>query len=125
MVYIIMIFASRKAGITHEEFKTRYEQHMRLVAEICGDATPLKHTRWYPQHDGPNDTPQLLAGNADEMNYDVIVEMTFEDEAAWGRFYTALSTEEAAAKIEADEAGFWDRSRMKVMVIGDIKEWKN
>ncbi|KAH7129764.1 EthD domain-containing protein [Dactylonectria estremocensis] len=125
MVYTTMVFASRKAGITHEEFKTRYEQHMHLVAEICGDAMPLKHTRWYPQHDGPDDTPRLLAGNTDKMRYDVIVEMVFEDETAFGRFVGALSTEEAAAKIEADEAGFWDRSRMEVIVIGDVKEWKN
>jgi len=97
---------------------------MQMVAEISGDAAPLSHTRWYPQHDGVDDTPILLAGNAEEMYYDAVVLMVFENEAAFGRFYGTLSTEEAKAKIEADEAGFWDRSRMKVMVIEDVKEWK-
>ncbi|SPN96636.1 uncharacterized protein DNG_00157 [Cephalotrichum gorgonifer] len=122
MVYRIMIFAPRKAGITHEEFKARYEQHMRMVAEICGDAAPLKHTRSYLKHDVAA-KPVLLAGNAEEMYYDAIVNMVFEDEAAFGRFHAALTTEEATAKIEADEAGFWDRSRMKVIVVDDVKEW--
>ncbi|KAK1763070.1 putative e protein [Phialemonium atrogriseum] len=124
MVYNLMVFAPRKAGVTHEEFKIRYEQHMHLVAEICGDAAPLSHTRWYPQHDGASDKPLLLAGNAEEMYYDAIALMVFEDEAAFGRFCDALLTEEAKARIEADEAGFFDRSRMKVVVIGDVKEWK-
>ncbi|KAF7556414.1 hypothetical protein G7Z17_g1477 [Cylindrodendrum hubeiense] len=124
MVYSVMIFAPRMPGITHEVFKTRYEQHMNMVAELCGDAAPLSHTRWYPKHDA-DDKPVLLAGNADDMYYDCIITMLFEDEAAFGRFTGSLLTEEANAKIEADEAGFWDRSRMKVMVMGDVKEWKN
>lgn len=125
MVYSLMVFAPRKAGITHDEFKTRYEQHMLMVAELCGDAAPLSHTRWYPQHAGVDDKPVLLAGNAEDMYYDTIATMVFEDEAAFNRFCGALATEEAKAKIEADEAGFWDRSRMKVVVIEDVKEWKN
>ncbi|KAH7009895.1 hypothetical protein EDB80DRAFT_892024 [Ilyonectria destructans] len=124
MVYSLMLFAPRKVGITHDEFKTRYEQHMRMVAEICGDAAPLSHTRWYPQHVGEDDKPVLLAGNAEEMYYDAIVMMVFEDEAAFNRFHRALLTEEANARIEADEAGFFDRSRMKIVVIEDTKEWK-
>ncbi|KAL0940444.1 putative e protein [Colletotrichum truncatum] len=124
MTYRIMVFAGRKAGISHEEFKKRYEQHMHLVEEICGDAMPLRHTRVYPQQDNATNKPLLLAGNADEMYYDVIATITFDDEAASRKFYEALSTPEAAAKIEADEAGFWDRSRMHVVVVGDVKEWK-
>ncbi|ROT38219.1 hypothetical protein SODALDRAFT_312785 [Sodiomyces alkalinus F11] len=124
MVFSSMIFAARRAGITHEEFKKRYEQHMRMVEEICGDAMPLSHTRWYLKHEGADDKPVLLAGKADEMRYDAIVQLVFEDEAAYRRFYSALLTEEANARIEADEAGFWDREKMQVAVIGDVKETK-
>ncbi|KAL2752940.1 hypothetical protein ACRALDRAFT_1083472 [Sodiomyces alcalophilus JCM 7366] len=122
MTYNVMVFAARKLGITHEQFKTRYEQHMRMVEEICGDAMPLSHTRWYTRHEGVDDKPVLLAGNVDERHYDVVVLMVFEDEAAFAKFYGALLTEEANARIEADEAGFWDRDRMQVVVIGDVKE---
>lgn len=123
MVYSVMVFAPRLPGITHEDFKRRYEQHMLMVADLCGDAAPISHTRWYPKH-GADDKPALLAGNADEGCYDCIVLMVFEDESANQRFFDALTTVEANAKIEADEAGFWDRSRMKVTVIEDTKEWR-
>ncbi|KGO74428.1 Dimeric alpha-beta barrel [Penicillium italicum] len=120
MVYRIMIFAPRKSNITHEEFKTRYEQHMRMIAELCGDAAPLSHTRSYLKHDAKSN-PMLLAGRVDET-YDAVVTMSFEDEAAFGRFCQVLEMPEAKAMIEADEAGFWDRERMKVMVVEDVRE---
>jgi hypothetical protein len=119
MVYRIMVFATRKTSITHEEFKTRYEQHMRMIADICGDAAPLSHTRSYLQHDARSN-PILQAGSVDET-YDAVVTMSFQDEAAWGRFCLALDTPEAKTMIEADEAGFWDRERMKVMVVEDVR----
>ncbi|KAJ6184609.1 Dimeric alpha-beta barrel [Penicillium mononematosum] len=100
MVYRVMVFSPRKTTITHEEFKTRYEQHMRMIADICGDAAPpLAHA-----------------------TYDAVVTMSFGDEAAWGRFCCALNTPEAKAMIETDEAGFWDRERMKVMVVEDVRK---
>ncbi|KAJ5607333.1 hypothetical protein N7537_003952 [Penicillium hordei] len=119
MVYRVIVFAPRKSTITHEEFKARYEQHMRMVTEICGDAAPLSHTRSYLKHDTKS-TPMLLAGSVDET-YDAVVTMSFEDEAAFGRFCLALNTPEAKAMIEADEAGFWDQERMKVMVVEETK----
>ncbi|KAJ5782485.1 Dimeric alpha-beta barrel [Penicillium paradoxum] len=120
MVYNVMVFAPRKAGITHEQFKNRYEQHMQMIAGICGDAAPVSHTRWYLQHEG--DEAVLLAGNPAEMRYDAVVLMSFEDAAGFKRFTAALDTDEAKALVEADEAGFWDRERMKVVIVGDVRE---
>ncbi|PKS13381.1 hypothetical protein jhhlp_000152 [Lomentospora prolificans] len=124
MAYSVMVFAARKPGISHDEFKSRYERHMRMVTEIAGDNMPLKHTRWYPRHEGADDKPTLLAGSAERMRYDVIVEMSFKDEAAFGRFHRALLDGEANARILEDEAGFWDRERMEVVVIGEVQETK-
>ncbi|KLU84604.1 hypothetical protein MAPG_03644 [Magnaporthiopsis poae ATCC 64411] len=124
MVYRVMIFAGRKDGITHDYFKARYEQHMHLMAKLAGDAAPLKHTRWYPKHEGPDDKPLFLAGSPDSMYHDVIAEITCKDEGAWKAFVQALSTEDASAAIAADEAGFWDRSRSNVVVIGNVEVWE-
>ncbi|CAI7675159.1 unnamed protein product [Penicillium palitans] len=110
MVYRVIVFVSRKSAITHEEFKARYEQHMCMVAEICGDAAPLSHTRSYLKHDAES-TPMLLAGSVNET-YDAVVTMSF---------CLVLNTPEAKAMIEADEAGFWDQERMKVMVVEETK----
>jgi hypothetical protein len=98
---------------------------MRMIADMCPKGTaPLKHTRWYLKHEGPDDKPVSIAGNLGERSYDVAVLMDFEDEAAFGRFCNTLLTEENNNKIEADEAGFWDRSNMKVVVVGDTKVWE-
>ena len=117
MGHTVMVFAPLKQGITHEEFKTRYERHMIMVSELAGDAAPLSHTRFYPKHDSLSGKPVLLAGEAEDMPYAVVVLMEFEDETAWQKFFAALSTESANEKIMADEAGFWEREGMKVMVV--------
>lgn len=124
MVYSVIVLASRLPGVTHEEFKRRYEQHIPLAQKLSGDAMPLLHTRTYLQHDGPDDKPLLLAGNVEDTNYDCIIQMTFAEKDGFEKFSGALMTAEAGAKIEADEAGFWDRSKMKVIVVGEVKETK-
>lgn len=93
---------------------------MQMITELCGDAAPVSHTRWYLQHD-ERDEPVLLAGNAAEMVHDAVVVMSFEDEAGFERFCAVLDKGEAKAMVEADEAGFWDRGRMKVVAVGDVE----
>ena len=118
MGHTVMVLAPLKKGVTHEEFKTRYEQHMLMVADLCGDAAPLSHARFYPKCDSLTGKPEVLAGDADDASYAAVVLMDFVDEAAWLKFNAALSTESANEKIMADEAGFWERDGMKVMVVG-------
>jgi hypothetical protein len=117
MGHTVMVLAPLKQGVTHEEFKSRYERHMIMVAELAGDAAPHSHTRFYPKLDSTTGKPVLLAGDADDKSYAAVVLMEFEDEVASQRFFAALSTESANEKIMADEAGFWERDGMKVMVV--------
>jgi len=87
-----------------------------MVAELAGDAAPLSHTRFYPKHDSTTGKPVLLAGDAED-SYAAVVLMEFKNETACQKFFAALSTESANEKIMADEAGFWEREGMKVMVV--------
>lgn len=119
MAYNILVLAARKPGVSHATFKTRYENHMSMVTKLAGSAGPLSHTRWYIQHDD-DDKPALLAGDVECMCYDAVVLMTFRDEAAWREFFGVLAGNEAKRLVEADEEGFWDRERMRVMVVGDV-----
>lgn len=89
---------------------------MLMVAELCGDTVPLSHTRFYPKHDSVTEKPDLLAGDAEEKLHDVVVVMEFENEGAWQIFCTVLGTESNSKKIIDDEAGFWEREGMKVVV---------
>jgi hypothetical protein len=117
MGYTVMVLAPLKQGVTHEEFKVRYERHMLMVDELAGDAAPLSHTRFYPKVDSTTGKPVLLAGDAEDKSYAAVVLIEFENEAAFQRFFAALSTTSASEKIMADEAGFWEREGMKVMVV--------
>jgi hypothetical protein len=119
MAYNILVLAARKPGVSHATFKTRYENHMSMVTKLAGSAGPLSHTRWYIQHHD-NDKPAFLAGEAEGICYDAVVLMTFRDEAASRGFFGVLAGDEAKGLIEADEEGFWDREKMKVMVVGDV-----
>jgi hypothetical protein len=117
MVHTILVLAPRKDGVTHEEFKIRYERHMLMVAKIAGEAAPLSHTRYYPKHDSVTGKPILLAGNAEETCYAAVVLMEFEDESACQKFFAVLGAESAKDSIMEDEEGFWQREGMKVMVV--------
>jgi hypothetical protein len=117
MVHTILVLAPRKDGVTHEEFKIRYERHMLMVAKIAGEAAPLSHTRYYPKHDSVTDKPILLAGDAEETGYAAVVLMEFEDESACQKFFAVLGAESAKDSIMEDEEGFWQREGMKVMVV--------
>lgn len=124
MPYRIMVLAPRKSGLTHSDFQRRYEQHMVMVAGLCGDAAPLSHTRWYPHHDTTSDKPVLLAGDVEkDACPSVIVLMEFEDEAAFGRFHEALLSEEANRRILEDEEGFWEREGMMCFAVGEERRW--
>jgi hypothetical protein len=122
MVYSVMVFAPRKAGVTREYFKQRYERHMKMIETLCADAPPVSHKRWYPIAD-ENDKPVMMGGDPDGMPYAAILVMEFEDEEGFKRFYGALLQEEANAKIMADEAGFWEREGMKVMAVESRSTW--
>ncbi|KAI0912143.1 EthD domain-containing protein [Ustulina deusta] len=129
----VLIFAYRELGTTPEQFKAHYEgSHVPLVRELAGASFPLSHTRRYlhrtqNQSDSntarnPSTPATVLIGTQDDFDYDAIAELTFEDAAAFQTFFSLMQQPENAAKIAADEDKFLDRTRMPVVVLGDITE---
>lgn len=45
--------------------------------------------------------------------------LVFEDEAAFGKFFAAVSEAGAAARLAEDEEKCLDRKRMRVVVLGE------
>ena len=145
MVYTQLVLARRKADITHEDFRARYEQHMAMVARLVGsEAMPLRHTRRYvapaattrtrttsvrgspdpktPGPEGRDEEESAVAITGTPLDYDVVVDMSFADEAAWARFVAALSEPAVARAVAEDEAAFWDRRHMSVAVVDELRE---
>ena len=99
---------------------------MPLVQSIAGAHFPKAHIRRYihrtesASSSTDNDYPaSVLLGAQSDFEYDAMAELTFDDETAFQTFFGIVSEQEAADKISKDEEMFLDRSKMKVVVLGD------
>ncbi|KAI1772786.1 hypothetical protein F4818DRAFT_139720 [Hypoxylon cercidicola] len=120
MTFQVLIVGHRLPGVSSAQFKHHYEKHMSHIQEMTGVHFPQSHTRRYIQRtDGENAT--VLVGSQDDFDYDVLAEMVFESKEAWKRFYEILSIEGNAKWIQEDESHFFDRRRVKVVVLGETK----
>jgi hypothetical protein len=130
----VFIYAYRKPGISLEEFKRRYEAHVELVKRISGEDFPLSHKRSYVARSTVEARPEgatmrnattpatVLVGQQPDFDFDAYAELTFADEAAFRAFGAKVYAPEAAAEIEADEANFLDKSKLGIVMLGDVIE---
>ncbi|OCL04255.1 hypothetical protein AOQ84DRAFT_122374 [Glonium stellatum] len=129
MPFSVLLFASRKPGLSPAAFRDHWEnKHVPLVKSITGSHFPISHTRRYiartegGSSGGPAnpETPAVvLVGKQEDFDYDGIAELTFSDESAFQTFFGIVSAPDAAAKISEDEDQFLDKSKLKAVVIGD------
>jgi EthD domain len=129
MPYTILLLAYRKPGVSPTEFKSHYESsHVPILQSIAGSLFPTSHTRRYIHRvqgsaDGGADNTShpatVLIGEQADFEYDAIVELVFDNEAAFHAFSARISESEAAERIARDENLFLDRAKMKAVVVGD------
>jgi len=124
MPYNILIFITRKSTISHSEFKKHYEtSHMPLLQFYGGEHFPKSHRRHYLQFgDSDNDQPTVIKGDKAIFDFDVIAEVTFDNEAAFQAFLAVLAKEEASKALTIDEDKFVNREKMRIVVVGDVQE---
>lgn len=120
MSYRLLIFVAKKEGISHEDFKTKYEAQTALISEIAGDAAPVRYTRRYIAQT-PDGKPFLLAGNPDSIDFDAVIEIEFDGELGFANFAAKTATEEAQAKIKAGEGEIVDTAKTKLIVVGSVE----
>ena len=71
--FILATVATRKEGITREQFRYHNETHYApLLREVAGAAHPLTWTRRYHVEDGegPAGVPRVLIGSDDALGWD-------------------------------------------------------
>jgi uncharacterized protein (TIGR02118 family) len=102
----VMLFVKRKAGLTAEEFRARYESgHVPLaIAE-------LKHLRRYHRNYVKH-TPGMP-----EPDFDVLTEFWFDDSAGWKATAAYALDPVTGRKLAEDEAEFMDRSTMRFVMV--------
>lgn len=123
MTFKILIFAHRKQGTTPAQFRDHYEnKHMPLVKELTGAQFPLSHVRRYLHRteDGEATPATLLKGKQSDAAFDVVSEVTFEDEKALQTFYEILQRPENAERMKEDGLAFQDGDKATVVVLGEV-----
>ncbi|KAI1382813.1 EthD domain-containing protein [Hypoxylon trugodes] len=131
MTFSMLIYLSRKAGTTPEQFKAHYDnKHVPLIKEVAGSTFPLTHTRYYirrseGQAEGTTrnaTTPaQVFLGTQSDFDVDAVVILTFTDEAAFQEFFQITHSPENAAKVVADEELFLDRTQTRAVALGSTE----
>ncbi len=106
--YKILLPMKRRSGMSVEDFRAYYEDHH---IPLC-----LKHPGRMKRHIRRYLNPQPLGetGPCDELPFDVITELWFDDEAAFTGTLAYLSRTIMPDEIVADENNLFDRSAMRI-----------
>lgn len=91
---------------------------------MTGRHFPLQHIRKYIQRDpttaGAEAKAAVIVGSQADFDFDVVAEMVFEHEDAFKKFAEILLREENAKIVDEDERKFFDRERVRMVVLGGI-----
>ncbi|KAL2819652.1 EthD domain-containing protein [Aspergillus cavernicola] len=118
--FTIVVFVTRKPGLSPGEFLDHWENHhVPLLQRIGGSRFPQSHTRHYLQHDetSPEYPVVPLVGQSADFTYDGFAVVSFENEAAFREFLPVMLSSE----VLEDEERFTDRARMKAVALGGIR----
>ena len=109
--YKILLFMKRRAGMTMEAFKDYYENHHVPLALKYSSNISRYVRRYLTPHPNPD------TGAAGELQFDVITELWFDDEAKFQGTVKYLSTSVMPDEIVNDEKRLFDRATMRMATI--------
>jgi hypothetical protein len=115
MVYKIFLLMKRKPGMSVKAFREYYEaKHVKLAMEHS--SRDFRYIRHYldPQ-------PNAESGRNDELPYDVITELSYEDEGAYKRTLNYITTNVMPDDVVADEMNLFDRPTMRIATVVDCE----
>jgi hypothetical protein len=109
--YKILLFMKRRPGMTFEAFRDYYENHH---VPLC-----LKYTsgvsRYVRRFLTPQPNPET--GATQELQFDVISELWFEDEAVFRGTVQYLATSIMPDEIVEDEKRLFDRALTRMATV--------
>ena len=111
--YKILLLMKRRPGMSVEAFRDYYEnRHVPLAMKYGGQVKLSRYVRRYLE-------PQMHAesGTNEELPYDVITELWFDDEAMWRGTVQYLSTTVMPDAVVEDEKNLFDRPTMRIATV--------
>ncbi len=110
-VYKILLFMKRKPGMSVGAFRDYYEnQHAPLCAQYA--AGMKRYLRRYL-----TPLPDAESGLLEELPYDVVTELWFDNEEIFNGTVKYLSTSKMPDEVVADEKKLFDRSTMRIATV--------
>jgi len=110
-VYKILLFMKRKPGMSVEAFRDYYEtRHAPLAAKYASGVK--RYVRRYL-----NPQPNAETGRLDELPFDVITELWFDNEKIFKGTVAYISTTIMPDEIVEDEKQLFDRSNMRMATV--------
>jgi hypothetical protein len=109
--YKILFFMKRRPGMTVEAFQDYYENHHAPLCATYSSGMRRYIRRFLNAHPNPD------TGVSDELEFDVITELWFEDEATFRGTVKYLSTSVMPDVIVEDEKRLFDRSKTRMATV--------
>lgn len=111
MAYRILLFMKRKPGMSMEAFRDYYENHhIPLCAKYMQGIAGYRRNYLVPQ-------PHAESGTNEELPYDVITELIFDDEATYKGTVEYLSVTVMSDEVVNDEKNLFDRPTMRMATV--------
>ncbi|KAF2268031.1 hypothetical protein CC78DRAFT_34176 [Lojkania enalia] len=124
MVYTLVLFLSRKPGVSLSDFKTHYETtHVPLLKAIVGEDFPLSYTRHYIDRDDtlPFSPAEVFVGSQEDFAFDALAVLTFASKVHWERFKERIKGDGAQKLKTEDEKLFMDGGAKKGVFCGETR----
>ena len=107
----ILMFMKRRPGMSFEAFQHYYENHHAPLCEQYASGVSRYLRRFITPHANPE------TGASDELPFDVITELWFEDEATFTGTVKYLETSIMPDEVVEDEKQLFDRTKTRMATI--------
>jgi hypothetical protein len=109
--YKILLFMKRRPGMTLEAFQDYYENHHVPLCEKYTSGVSRYMRRFLTPHPNPE------TGATEELQFDVITELWFEDEATFRGTVNYLATSIMPDEVVEDEKRLFDRAKTRMATV--------
>jgi hypothetical protein len=110
-IHKILLFMKRRPGMTFEAFKDYYENHHAPLCAKYASGVSRYVRRFLTPHPNPE------TGATQELQFDVITELWFEDEAVFRGTVQYLATSIMPAEVVEDEKQLFDRAKTRMATV--------
>jgi hypothetical protein len=109
--YKILLFMKRRSGMSVEAFQDYYENHHAPLCVTYASGMKRYERRFLTPHPNPE------TGATEELAFDVITELWFDDEAIFRSTVAYLSTSKMPDAVVEDEKRLFDRSKTRMATV--------